>query len=348
MKRIIYGLLLCLSMWSCKEHDAFSAFDLSFTDVRKVMAVNCMESDLLLGRPFFIECVDSCVFVYDDLGDSLFTMVDVADENRVYRFGTKGQGQNEFLQVASLHRMSGDSSVCTYDFFRHVLTQINVQDVKHGIKNYPVLSKDSLNSIDMFPTKYGSFIGLGFYKDNMFSLLRRNQTDFFFEYPYRDSREKQISNQLRGMAYQGTLRSAPSLDKFVFAVSSSPIFMLYAVDRDKIVESYRWIGSYPEYQTEETETSRSAPLDASKPVGFVCAYATDSYTYLLYSGKSMKEYQADAFTGNALYQVDWSGKPVRKYISDKPLSAFCVSDSDKVVYAIARDGEPSLVKIDLQ
>ena len=69
--------------------------------------------------------------------------------------------------------------------------------------------------------------------------------------------------------------------------------------------------------------------------------------YLLYSGKSMKDYQADAFTGNVIYQVDWKGNPVRKYVSDKALSTFCVSDSDEMIYAVAKDNEPTLVKIDL-
>ncbi|OUN80017.1 hypothetical protein B5F71_01810 [Bacteroides sp. An269] len=348
MKRIIYGLLLCLSFGGCKqEQDGFSAFDSSFRNVRKVIVDNCIKSDLLLGRPFFIEYADSCVFIYDDLGDSLFVMVDLAERNCVYRFGTRGQGNNEFLQVASLHRMASDSSICTYDFYRHALSRIDVRNVKQGIKDYVVLKKDSLNSIDMLPTKYGSFIGLGFYENTMFSLLRENLTDFFYEYPYRDSRERRISNRLRGMAYQGTLRSAPSLDKFVFAMNTSPIFMLYTIEKDKIVEQYRWIGSYPVYRTEETEISRSAPLDASRPVGFIYAYATDNYVYLLYSGKSMKDYQADAFTGNVIYQVDWKGNPVRKYVSDKALSTFCVSDSDEMIYAVAKDNEPTLVKIDL-
>lgn len=348
MKRILFYLFALMAIIGCKEeHNAFPDFDSSFRDVCKVESIDFVESDLLLGRPFFVEYADSCIVIYDDLGDSLFVMVDLANGNRTYRFGTKGQGKNEFLQIASLHRMAGDSSVCTYDFYRHVLAQIDVRNVKQGIKDYAVLKKDSLNSIDMLPTKYGSFIGLGFYENTMFSLLRENLTDFFYEYPYRDSREHRISNRLRGMAYQGTLRSAPSLDKFVFAMNTSPIFMLYTIEEDKIVEQYRWIGSYPAYRPEETETSRSAPLDASKPVGFIYAYATDNYVYLLYSGKSMKDYQADAFTGNVIYQVDWNGNPVRKYVSDKSLVTFCVSDSDEMIYAVAKDNEPTLVKIDL-
>lgn len=142
MKRIIYGLLLCLSFGGCKqEQDGFSAFDSSFRNVRKVIVDNCIKSDLLLGRPFFIEYADSCVFIYDDLGDSLFVMVDLAERNCVYRFGTRGQGNNEFLQVASLHRMASDSSICTYDFYRHALSRIDVRNVKQGIKGLCSIEK---------------------------------------------------------------------------------------------------------------------------------------------------------------------------------------------------------------
>ena len=58
------------------------------------------------------------------------------------------------------------------------------------------------------------------------------------EYPYRDKQEKECKNRLRGMAYQGTLSSNKSLNRFVFAIGSAPIFSLYSVNKDNIDKSF--------------------------------------------------------------------------------------------------------------
>ena len=62
------------------------------------------------------------------------------------------------------------------------------------------------------------------------------------EYPYRDKQEKEDKNRLRGMAYQGTLSSNKSLNRFVFAIGSAPIFSLYSVNKDNIDKSFEFVG----------------------------------------------------------------------------------------------------------
>ena len=167
--------------------------------------------------------------------------------------------------------MKSDSILGVYDAYKHELREINLDKVKRGEMNFPVVFKDTLSSIKLSPTKYDAYLGLGFYESNMLSLTDNSiGSKFFFEYPYKDSREKAISNRLRGMAYQGTLCSNRSLDKFLYAVCSAPIFMLFSVNKDGIEKTYELIGGYPNYVTEETGEYRSAPMSAD----------TVSYTHL--------------------------------------------------------------------
>ncbi len=171
---------------------------------------------------------------------------------------------------------------------------------------------------------------------------------FFFEYPSKDSREKAIPSRLRGMAYQGTLCSNQSLDKFLYVVRSAPIFMLYSVNKNTIEKTYEWIAGYPKYVTEETNKYRSAPMDASNKISFIGAYATNNYVYLLYSGKSIKDAGVDAFKANVIYRLSWEGKPMNKFELDYPLTNFCVSDDDDILYALADKGELELVQYALK
>lgn len=345
MNKILIIVVLFL-ITSCDKGDAVRDFDATFQRIQKISSIEFLKKELLLGRPYYINYIDSSLLVYDDLGDSLFTLIDLRDDtNSIYRFGRKGEGPNEFLQVFSMSRLCDDSLIGVYDVYKHALLEMNIHQIKKGNVEFPLIAEDSLNSVNLYVTKYGTNLGIGFYEKNMLSLTGDSiGSKLFFEYPYKDSREKNIDNRLRGMAYQGTMCSNPSLDNFVFAIRSAPIFFLYSIKKDKIEETYKWLGGYPDYRTEDTGTVRGAPMSAHNKIAFVSVYATDKYIYLLYSGKSFEEYNVKAFNGSIIYQMTWEGKPVCKYELDFPIMNFCVSDTDSEIYAFADKGEAILVK----
>ncbi|MCD8094252.1 MAG: TolB-like 6-bladed beta-propeller domain-containing protein [Bacteroides sp.] len=348
---VLYLFCILSAFASCgqKGENNITDWDRSFGDAQKLVSKSCLDRELILGRPYLIQYADSSLLIYDDIGDSLFLLVDLKENNRVYRFGQRGEGSNEFLQVFNFCHMKSDSILGVYDAYKHDLREINLGKVKRGEIDFPVLFKDTLSSIKLFPTQYDTYLGLGFYENNMLSLTGNAiGSKFFFEYPYKDSHEKAIPNRLRGMAYQGTLCSNQSLDKFLYIVHSAPIFTLYSVKKDRIEKTYEWIGGYPDYTTEETGEYRSAPMSADNIISFIMAYATDNYIYLLYSGKSIREAGANAFKANTIYRLSWDGKPMGKFELDYPLTNFCVSDNDDIMYALADKGEAELVQYALK
>lgn len=345
---LIIVSVVTLSACTTDRHD-MQAFDKSFVKVHDLISTSVLQEELILGRPLGIHYADSSILIYDDLSDTLFILIDLVDDGKVYRFGQRGESENEFLQVFSFCSMDVDSLVGVYDVYRRCLCGINLRQVKREPAKFPIITKDTLNSIVLAATKYGTYLGLGFYENNMLSLSGDEiGRKFFFEYPYQDSREQMIANRLRGMAYQGPLCSNKSLDKFLYAVGSAPIFMLYSVTEDEIKKTYEWIGGYPVYVTEETGEYRSAPMSADNKQSFIAAYATDNYVYLLYSGKSVREANRSAFQGNTIYRLTWKGEPVDKFELDFPATKFCVSDADDTLYALVNKGEVELVQYALK
>lgn len=341
----LYIVVLLFIISSCSKDDAVQNFDNTFQKIKKINSKECLDTELLLGRPYFINYVDSSLIIFDDIGDSLFTLIDMKDANAIYHFGRRGEGTNEFLQVFSMCKLGVDSLMGIYDVYKHALVEMNLKKIKRGIVEFPLIVKDSLNSINLYATKYNTNMGIGFYEKNMLSLTGNSiGSKFFFEYPYKDSEEKLNDNRLRGMAYQGVICSNLSLDKFVFAVRSAPMFFLYSIGKDKIEETFKWLGGYPTYRTEDTGTVRSAPMSTHNKIAFVGVYATDNYIYLLYSGKSFNECNVKAFNGSVIYQMTWEAEPVCKFELDFPIMNFCVSDSDSEIYALADKGEIILVK----
>lgn len=66
-------------------------FDASFTKMRKITSANVLNHELILGRPYIIHYADSSVVIYDDINDSIFTLIDLRDNNSVYHFGKEGK-----------------------------------------------------------------------------------------------------------------------------------------------------------------------------------------------------------------------------------------------------------------
>lgn len=66
-------------------------FDASFTKMRKITSANVLNHELILGRPYIIHYADSSVVIYDDINDSIFTLIDLRDNNSVYHFGKRGK-----------------------------------------------------------------------------------------------------------------------------------------------------------------------------------------------------------------------------------------------------------------
>lgn len=347
---IVLLLLMVLSIVSCRQIDSqvVTDWDLSFGESQKITSVPCMDEELILGSPLLLQYADSSLLIYDHLADSLFLLVDLADNNRIYRFGQRGQGANDFLQVFSFCRTESDSVIGVYDAYRHHLRELNLHQVKKMPAAFPVLAEDTILSFKLFSTKYGDYLGTGFYGKGILSLAQKGQgTRFYFEYPYRDKKEKEITNQLRALAYQGEWCVSPSLDKCLYAVRNAPIIMIFSVTETGVEKKYEWIAGYPEYKPEKNESYSAAPMSADNKLSFISAYVTDKFIYLAYSGKSIREAQTDAFQTNVIYQLSWDGKPVRKLELDFMISKFCVTDDDKCMYAMANKGELELVKYEL-
>lgn len=79
---------------ACQQQDDVSMqeFDKSFV-VKQLKGRQLFTERLMLGQPFLMHCVDSNLVIYDNIADSLFTMIDLRHEDgRIWSFGRKGQG----------------------------------------------------------------------------------------------------------------------------------------------------------------------------------------------------------------------------------------------------------------
>ena len=228
---------------------------------------------------------------------------------------------------------------------------MSIPEIKTGIRNYSILIKDTIpGTIKVLPTAFNTFVSLGFYEDCMFRLWGSGliEEKKYAEYPYRDKKEQQIANNLRGMAYQGIIRVNSNMNKFVYAVNTSEIIYFYKMDTVDISLIKKYEMNYPVYKTQVDGDMRAAPISSLNNSTFISLGTSPQYVYALYSGKNFKEKGLEALTGTIIYVFDWNGNAVKKYELNIPVTLISVDDEDKVLYAFSNMPDPELIKFKLK
>ena len=165
-------------------------------------------------------------------------------------------------------------------------------------------------------------------------------------YPYKDEEEKKIPDRFRAMAYQGTLR-VNSNGYFAYVILGAKQLHLYRVENDAIIKVGEVIDGYGHYEPDmSTEGAYSVTHDANQSECYMDLAVTDNNVYALYSGRTFQEYRLQAFEGETIYVYNWQGALQKAYKLDIPITAFCVDEANKKIYATANMPEPTIVSFD--
>jgi len=279
---------------------------------------------------------DTCFYTWDNKKSSFF------------RFGNRGQGPDEFLHPSSL-QCTSDTTIGIYDLFTKRFDEIRFPLERYEVKKTNNVLFES-RTFRIIKTNNNQYLGIGAYEESMFTLYDSlgRKINSFFEYPYKNKEEGKIKNHLRAMAYQGCLISNPSMTKCVYACSKGDILHFYTIQKDNIEVIKRIEKIYPQYITEEENGGFGAPMSKDNMVGYIHAYATDKYVYLLFSGKTINDYFSlnKREDGDNLFVYNWDGEVVKQFKLDIACQYFCVHHDTKMI-AIAEYPEPCLVSFDL-
>lgn len=283
----------------------------------------------------------------DMLTDTCLFCIDLA-KNEMYRFGAKGQGANDFVMPYSLQYLD-ENRLGVYDMPTRKYCEVDLKSDYKVIKRSPQLMGRATFTAHCVPD--GRYLGIGPYENSMFTLYDTSGIvkKEFYEYPYKDKEDKSIKNHLRAMAYQGKFCSNPSKDKFVYASSYADILHFYQWDGDSLKIIRKIENSYPAYTPEESGGGFGAAMDKDKPSGYLSAYATAQYVYVLYSGDIPNEtiLKGINFSGDQLFIYNWKGEKVKDLKLDIRCTMIAVSPDDKILYGIANNPDPELERFDL-
>jgi hypothetical protein len=288
---------------------------------------------------------DGKLIVGIDFGaDSLLYYIDTT-KVIANRFANKGQGPNDVVHPMTLNLVR-EGYIGFYDYTLRMYNEAAIPVTKE----FKIDKKTRIGAVEtlkVVKNAYGQFVGIGAYKDGMYCLMDSTgkALSYFFEYPYANSREKSISNRLRGMAYQGDLFISPDGKHMVYACTFGDILRFYSLKNDAIEEVKRLDKKYIEYETEEIGTTISAPIYSTNEIGYVGGAVTDSLILLLKGTSTLAGYKeaGRSFDSDYLLVYTWEGDLVEAIQMDVPCTHICISPDGKKLWAIANLPDPTLV-----
>ena len=335
MEKLAMSLLLLLFL-SCSSNKE---------EVTKIdhLIFEHVNIDFTLGRVNALVQKDSFIIIADASADSLFYLVNLVNNSFIEK-GPKGQGPYEYLGFDNFS--SVDNKIGFYDrrlriySFIHFKKELDTFDFNKTVKF------DSVH-YHVTPTAFNYFVGIGPYQKGLFKILssegRIEKT--FFEQPYRNDEERQISEQARAMAYQGRIVCSPDGKRLVHAITMSQIISFYKLTPHNMELVKSCVDEYPEYKPELGQNSYASAMNRGNKLGYLDVVTTNQFVYALLSGRSTQEHGLSAFLGNQILVYNWDGDLVRKLITDIDMKSISVSLNDEVLYSVGIVDDYELLKV---
>ena len=302
----------------------------------------------ILGRPVCMALADSILTISDSQISPMLHLLNIKTGRYVGRFISRGQGPNEFRDIATLEKFAGDTlffhdlnkRVCAY----FILPKSNGDDVC-------LLSAFSCRDVPhntLLPLNNGAYIATGIYEDGRYCLLTDSgkMKRFIGTYPSRDKEEKVVSNLVKSQAYMGSISVSPSKDRFVSCASQADLLSFYKYENGEIQLVKEIQNSFPDYEYGK-DMKVYMGVKRSNPVTYLDVCSTEKFVYLLYSGKNYEKDQLKAFTSNKIHVYNWNGEKVKVLSLDVDVDKIVVSEDDGVMYSIANLPDPMVVSFRL-
>lgn len=333
-----------LLLMACSGRDGKQRAD----DFVRLQHQDFMDEHCLLGAPTNICLTDSLVVIVDTKSDSIFHFIDRNSGKHRGDYGCKGQAPGEYLLVSCVAPYRHDT-VCFYDVNKHQLSYMRMSPSRKA----PVVWKgfhepEYLHCYLQAMPAESKFVTMGIYQDACVCVLDKDgkRVGLYAEFPFRDERERHTDKVVLSQAYMASLCRNAESGYFAYAVFGAELLSIFRLQGDSVKLVKEVHHTYPDYTYGEKITEHHG-LSKETPFGYIAACGTPHFIYVLYSGKSYKEHQLNAFLGHTVLVYDWEGRLLKELALDLPASLLCVDDKDEYLYAVVADGEYRLVRYPL-
>jgi hypothetical protein len=292
------------------------------------------DSNLFLD-PAQIFIKDSLLFIVDQGFDHFVLVYNHEKKEVVKRVLSAGRGDGELSGVL-LFNDFGENSVRLYDAPLNTLYEYSWP----GLSNGTYTSKKTINCNGSYPFRTIQindslifYTGMDITGNCQYFIYNVNtsQEECIFEFPDYES-IMHLSSPEKGMALQAGLIASPNRQYVLAYYSNFGLLDFFSIDEGNVKELSTKLYYEGDFTPISGETFNSTAVSDQTIMGFIAAYCTNNYVYVLYSDKTLEDLKNTIRSGAHLLCYDWEGNPVMLYELDSPIESFCIQDN--IIYGI--------------
>lgn len=299
------------------------------------------------GIPTTMKLFDGKLFLVDMFnGESLISAYDIKTKAKVFSFGEKGNGPEEFLQITSLDfsdKGNGQIEMLAFDPVRKQCSIYNYQHLLSGNRN----KEKSLKIVASVPYLYElyrldkGYIATGRMEKDKYVLFSDSLEVFDYKGEYRPKPMKGIPDALHSLANYGKTEFSLDKNKMVEIVYNAPVLSMYDVNLDDIAKRWEYVIGELDYNVVDGNINKKSVM------GYLSAYVGDKYVYALYSGKP-ENLDEIATYGDEIHVFDYDGKMVERIKIERPAFSLVVDESENRIFTLCHIPETKVFVYDYE
>lgn len=344
MKLCFYGFCVSVILYSCSEKEKNSLNDERFPINNKLLASDFSLPDDSIGNPMAMLVVDTLLILDDQSKGYLYKVINLKTERIIAHLGSVGKGPGEFLQPTLFELIPGRKPVLgIYDRRTWAYSEMHLDSALENRSYLPKVrfGKFHTNYSSVSKLKDNVFVGTGIF-NNRYAIANDSGriVSYAMEYPYKGEFKRATAADI-AFAFQGQIKVKPDGKKFVLTIFNSPNAEIVSFNNGKLSKLVDLYYGAPSFVPESGNGVISVNFKAENAWGFIDVSVSDKFIYLLYSGRTRKEYRSSFWASNTVLVYDWDGNPIAKYALDRDVKAIAVDEADGRIYAATFD--PSIV-----
>ena len=311
--------------------------------------------DSLLMDPGKMILYDTLLVILESRNEYILNFVDIRNGRIIAKCGRRGNGPGEIVAPFSISKGAGNNSINVQDYAKKCVFSFLIDSALANRNYLPQVifdvKKTSLSIYKTIQINDSIFASSGVFDNKRFAISSVDGTTGSpqIEYPPNPA-DQNIETQYKALAYQGEFARNPANNNtLLFATKAAGLLDIFSVDQSndmRLIKSVHY--HYPEYTPQKVGDGYSSAYSRDNKQGFVDIYTTSKFIYLLYSGRTFREYNDRMLLSNSLLVYTWDGEPVICYDLKDDVKCFCITDDDAYLYAISiTDTKPKMLKYSL-
>jgi hypothetical protein len=330
------SVLLLLVISGCEQSDSFK--EKASHEIDEIINGSEVSISSFLYKPRNILLTKDYLIIYDDVEQNMLKVFSYPEIDFLFEWGIKGRGPEEIRTIIKIANglVPVTNEFYLLDFF--TVKKLEIKESNRIVTNKRFeLNKDRglINGFCVLNDSLfmgDAFDGVNADYEHIFLYPDEKKGKKFGQYPKEDLSFDQPIN--KAIYYNKTAVANPIQKKIVSFYYNLHKVKLYNYDGELLKEIDVESGS-------KTNSEERAIVFAAPSI-------TKNHIYVLYINENREDFIKDpgSFTPEILV-FDWDGEIVDRYLLDKSISSFAVSEKHGKIYGIDFEGGNKIFEFDL-